>query len=134
MCGFSSIYHVLKEHYNYARKPDKRESNSFANSFFKHIDSVSWLDEWKEDWMVLKLFNGHTRAMVVPGIHTGEGWIWYVSDLVPVQSFLEPDVSSSYDLDPELALREKNEFLAGLPVESELIFFHDPLTDRMFYS
>ncbi len=130
----NAAYHVLKAHYNYAFKPDKRESNSFASSFFRYLDFVSWLEDWEEDWMVLKIFNGHTRAMVVPGINSGKGWIWYVTDLIPMQSFLEPDVNSSYDLDPELALREKNDFLAGLPAESELIFFHDPLTDRMFYS
>jgi glyoxylase-like metal-dependent hydrolase (beta-lactamase superfamily II) len=126
-------YHVLKEHYEYARKPDKGESNSFTTFFFKYLDAIHWLEDWKEDWMEFGVFHGHTRAMVVPGINTGEGKTWYLTDLIPMRSFLEPDVSSGYDLDPGLALREKVDFLRGLPKKSELIFFHDPLTDRQFY-
>jgi glyoxylase-like metal-dependent hydrolase (beta-lactamase superfamily II) len=126
-------YHVLREHYRYAKKPDKRESNSFITGFFKYLDHINWLEEWKQEWMQIKIYNGHTRAMAVPGIETPGGMIWYVSDLIPMESFLEPDVNSSYDLDPLLARREKVEFLDGLAGGSELIFFHDPLMDRRFY-
>ena len=126
-------YHVLKEHMEYARKPDKGESNSFVTGFFKYLDSVHWLEDWKEDWMQYRVFNGHTRAMAVPGIKLQEEWIWYMTDLIPMESFLDPEVNSGYDLDPVLALQEKVDFLNILPEKSELIFFHDTLTDRKFY-
>jgi glyoxylase-like metal-dependent hydrolase (beta-lactamase superfamily II) len=126
-------YHVLREHYTYARKPDKRESNSFATGLFKYLDELYWLEDWKEDWMQIRIFHGHTRAMVVPGIASQGGWAWYVSDLIPLQTFLAADVSSAYDLDPELARKEKVEFLEGLDVGTELIFYHDPLVDRKIY-
>jgi glyoxylase-like metal-dependent hydrolase (beta-lactamase superfamily II) len=126
-------YQVLKEHLEYARKPDKKESNSFATGLLKYLDEIYWLEEWDQDWMQMRIFNGHTRAMVVPGIKTEEGWTWFVTDLIPMRIFLEPDVNSGYDLDPGLALLEKVEFLETLPERSELIFFHDPITARMDY-
>jgi glyoxylase-like metal-dependent hydrolase (beta-lactamase superfamily II) len=126
-------YHVLKEHYEYARKPDRRESNSFVTALFKYLDSVYWLEEWDASWMQMRIFNGHTKAMVVPGIETGDGTVWYLSDLIPMESFLAPDVNSHYDLDPELARSEKVDFLGSITGRSELIFFHDPLKERIFY-
>jgi glyoxylase-like metal-dependent hydrolase (beta-lactamase superfamily II) len=127
-------YRVLKEHFDYAQKPHESESNSFALFFFRYLDRVHWLEEWKVDWLELKVCHGHTKFMAVPGIRTGTGLTWFLSDLVPMESFLEPDVCSEYDLDPGLALGEKNQFLAGIAAGSELIFFHDPLTDRKIYS
>ncbi|MEN8156050.1 MAG: MBL fold metallo-hydrolase [Bacteroidota bacterium] len=126
-------YHVLKEHYEYARNPDESEGGAFAMALFRQVDRIHWLEDWNADWMELKVFYGHTRGMVVPGIKSSSGWVWFVTDLIPMQGFLAPDVNSGYDLDRSLALREKREFLAGLPGGSEIIFFHDPLTDRMFY-
>jgi glyoxylase-like metal-dependent hydrolase (beta-lactamase superfamily II) len=126
-------YHVLKEHYKYAANPDKREKDAFAMGLFKYLDSVQWLEDWKWDWMELKIFNGHTKGMVVPGINTGKGMVWYASDLIPMKSFLDPDVCSAFDLDPEIARKEKNKFLSELSPGSEIIYFHDPHTVRQFY-
>jgi hypothetical protein len=46
---------------------------------------------------------------------------------------MQPLISSAYDLDPELARREKSEFLTGIREKVELIFYHDPLITRMIY-
>lgn len=127
-------YHVLKEHYEYALKPEKRESNSFTTAFFKYLDKIHWLEDWAGSWMKMRVFNGHTRAMVVPGFEIQGRAIWYATDLIPMESFLEPDVNSGYDLDPQLALKEKTEFLENLVEGSEIIFFHDPLINRKIYS
>ncbi len=78
-------YHVLKAHYEYARKPDTQESNSFVTAFFKYLDKVHWLEEWTHDWMQLRIFNGHTRYMVVPRIELPEGPLWYLTDLIPME-------------------------------------------------
>jgi len=129
----NASYHVFKEHYEYARKPDKRESNSFILAFFRYLDRVDWLEDWRQEWMDLRVFNGHTRGMVVPVIQSDTGPVWYLTDLVPMESFMEREVSSGYDLDPELARREKGEFLDGLRERSILIFFHDPVKERVLY-
>ena len=65
--------------------------------------------------IIFRVFNGHTRGMVV------------------LELFLKPGVYSKYDLDPELAKQEKQEFLEELDNSSRLIFFHDPLKESLFY-
>lgn len=129
----NAVYHVLKEHFDYASKPDRKESNSFFTLFFRYIDQVSWLEEWRQEWMDFKIYYGHTKGMVVPRIKASKRDIFFISDLAPMELFLENDVSSGYDLDPDLAIREKREFLGEIEKGSELIFFHDPLIDRRYY-
>jgi glyoxylase-like metal-dependent hydrolase (beta-lactamase superfamily II) len=126
-------YHVLKAHYQYACNPHQSEVNTFFASFFKYVDQVHWLEEWSEDWIRFKIFYGHTKGLVVPRIITPEQEIYYVSDLIPMEIFMEPDVNSGYDLDPDLLLNEKRQFLKGINTPSEILFFHDPLKDRIFY-
>lgn len=53
--------------------------------------------------------------------------------MVVPELFLEPGVYSKYDLDPELAKLEKQEFLDELDNSSRLIFFYDPLKKSLFY-
>jgi glyoxylase-like metal-dependent hydrolase (beta-lactamase superfamily II) len=127
-------YHVLKEHYDYAQKPDRIEANSFSMVFFRRLDKIHWLEDWNHDWMNFKIFKGHTRGMVVPEISTGEGKIYFVTDLIPMEVFLEPEVYCGYDLDPELQMQEKQEFLEQIEPGSRLILFHDTLKESVFYS
>jgi len=126
-------YHVLKEHFEYAAHPGKGEAGSFAMFLFNRLERVYWLEEWTGDWLKLKVFNGHTRAMVVPLITGPGGLSCYLTDLIPLTSFLDSEISSGFDLDPDLARKEKNEFLQSIPKNTELIFFHDPLVDKKIY-
>ena len=126
-------YHVLKEHYQYASSRNPEESNTFFTMFFRYLDQIHWLEDWKEEWMRFLVFYGHTKGMVVPKIRADGREIYYVSDLIPMEIFMESDVSSGYDLDPDLAISEKIEFLKGLETSSEIVFFHDPLKNSLFY-
>jgi hypothetical protein len=56
-----------------------------------------------------------------------------MSDLIPMEIFLDPDAASGYDLDPALARREKMEFLETLDQPCEVILFHDPVRQKMIY-
>lgn len=126
-------YHVLKEHFDYAMKPHAGESNSFFKTFFKYLDRVHWLEDWEEAWIQFRIFQGHTRHMVVPVIYTPDETVYYVTDLLPLEIFMKPEVYSGYDLDSELAIREKVDFLNSLEASSRLILFHDPLVNSIFY-
>jgi hypothetical protein len=53
-----------------------------------------------------KVFNGHTRGMVVPVIKSENEELVYQTDLVPMKVFLDKDLFSGYDLNPELAQRD----------------------------
>lgn len=126
-------YHVLKEHYTYALKPHPSEAGSFFTPFLKYLDRIHWIEEWDDDRIEFRVFNGHTRGMVVPLIRTPGRDTCFVSDLVPMEVFLQAGVCSGYDLEPGLADREKQEFLKGLDEQTTLIFFHDPLKECVLY-
>ncbi len=126
-------YHVLKSHYEYALKPHPSESNSFFAGFFKYLDKIHWLEDWREDWLSYKVFNGHTRGMVVPVIQSENEELVYLTDLVPMKVFLDKDLYSGYDLDPVLAREEKENYLKSLKTPTRFVLFHDPLTDSLYY-
>lgn len=126
-------YHVLNAHFKHASGRIQRESHSFFATFFRYVDQIRWLEEWNCSWMDFRVFNGHTRGMVVPRILTGEGEIYYVSDLIPMEIFLDLHSSSGYDLEPELARKEKMDFLGGLDHPCKLVFFHDPVRQSVVY-
>ncbi len=126
-------YHLLKEHYEYALHPDPFEADSFCTGLFKYLDQIHWLEDWDLEWMGFEVFNGHTRGMVVPVIHTKDGPAYFVTDLVPMEIFLKSELWCGYDLDPELQLLEKQRFLQKLAPETRLVLFHDTLKESIFY-
>lgn len=126
-------YHVLKEHYDYALNPESSEANSFFTPFLKRLDTVHWLERWDDDRIGFKVYQGHTRGMVVPVIKTDGMDTCYMTDLIPMEIFLQAGVYSGYDLEPHLADQEKLDFLEGLHEPVRLIFFHEPLKDWILY-
>lgn len=126
-------YHVMKEHYEYALRPDRVEAGSFSTTLFRRLEEIHWLEDWDLDWISFKVFHGHTRSMVVPVIHAGEGKVYFLSDLLPLEVFLEPGTWCGYDLEPELQLREKQGFIQDLVAGSRLILFHDTLKSSVLY-
>jgi len=125
-------YHVLKEHYRYAINPDPFESDSFSTGLLKYLDRIHWLEDWDMDGISFRIFNGHTRGMVIPLIHSESRTTYFMSDLVPMEIFLEPSLWCGYDLEPGLLLKEKQEFLPEIPVGSTLVYYHDILRSSVF--
>lgn len=130
---FNADYHVLKRHFEYASRPDRREGSSFMTALFRYVDRIHWLEDWKFPWLEFRRYQGHTKEMVVPVILQGENPLVYLTDLIPMEIFLEQEVYSGYDLDPETAVKEKQEFLNGVSCNSKFIFFHDPQKDSINY-
>lgn len=126
-------YHLLKEHYEYALDPDPFEAESFCTGLFKYVDKIDWLEEWDIEWMDFEVLNGHTRGMVVPVIYTKDGPAYFVSDLFPMEIFLNPELWCGYDLNPELQLLEKQRFIQKLDPETRLLIFHDMHKESVFY-
>ncbi len=126
-------YHVLKEHYQYALDPDPFESDSFCTGLLKYLDRIYWLEDWDMDRISFRVFNGHTKGMVVPVIKTGGDKVYFMSDLVPMEIFMDPELWCGYDLEADLQRREKREFFQELAPESKLILFHDTLKESLYY-
>ena len=129
----NACYHVLKEHYQYAMDPDPFESDSFCTGLLKYLDRIYWLEDWNFDQISFRVFNGHTRGMVVPEIKTWEEKVYFMSDLVPMEIFMDPELWCGYDLKAALQLREKREFFQDLAPESNLVLFHDTLKESLVY-
>jgi glyoxylase-like metal-dependent hydrolase (beta-lactamase superfamily II) len=127
-------YHVSKEHYEYALNPHKTEASSFFTKFFRYVDRICWLEDWNAEWISFISFYGHTHGMVMPVIFDGNTTVYYMSDLIPMGIFLDNGVYSGYDLNQELAVREKEDFLNGLSGSGRLIYFHDPLEKNHYHS
>ncbi len=127
-------YHVLKEHYQYAMTPDPFEADSFCTGLLKYLDRIHWLEEWDIDGITFRIFNGHTRGMVVPMIQGDEEKICFMSDLIPMEIFLDPEIWCGYDLEPEFLRRERRNLLKILDPRTRLILFHDPLKESVFYA
>jgi glyoxylase-like metal-dependent hydrolase (beta-lactamase superfamily II) len=127
-------YHMLKEHYQYAIDPDPFESDAFSTGLLRYLDRMYWLEDCDLDWVRFRIFRGHTRGMVVPEINLEGRQVFFMSDLLPMEIFLDPEVWCGYDLDSGLLLREKEEFLRDLAHGSQLILYHDTLKERVFYA
>jgi len=124
-------YHVSKEHYQYALKPDPFEADSFCTGLLKYLDRIHWLEDWDQDRIEFHICYGHTRGMAIPVIHSGEEDICFLSDLAPMEIFLEADVWCGYDQDPGLMKRERLNILQGLALKTRLILYHDTLKDSI---
>lgn len=127
-------YHILMEHYRYAMDPDPFESDSFSTGLLKYLDRIHWLEDWDLEWIRFRVLKGHTRGMVVPVIQLEGKQVYFMSDLLPMEIFLDPEVWCGYDLDSGLLLREKEEFLRDLAPGSQLILYHDTLKESVFYA
>jgi glyoxylase-like metal-dependent hydrolase (beta-lactamase superfamily II) len=126
-------YHVLKEHYQYALDPAPMEAGSFSTALLKYLDKIHWLEDWDMEEISFRVFNGHTKGMVVPVIQADKEKICFMSDLVPMEIFLDPAIWCGYDLDPQLLLTEKQQFLKDLDPKIRLVYFHDTLKESVLY-
>lgn len=126
-------YHVRREHYQYAIDPDPFEADSFCTGLLKYLDRIYWLEDWDQDWIEFDVINGHTRGMVVPVIHSEGEDICFLSDLAPMEIFLDPELWCGYDLDSGLLLSEKLNFLQGLSSKTRMILYHDTLKESVLY-
>jgi len=127
-------YFLSKEHYQYALNPDPFEADSFCTGLLKYLDQIYWLEDLDLKWMSFEVYNGHTRAMVVPLIRHKDEFINFISDLVPMEIFLDPELWCGYDLEPGLVLREKEGFLQNLAPKTRLKLFHDTLKESIIYA
>ena len=126
-------YHIHKAHFDYVSNPDPVEQGTFFSTLFNYIEDVHWLEDWEESWLSFHVYSGHTRHMVVPEIQGGDRPVYFLSDLVPMAIFMESDVNSGYDRDPQLARMEKKDFLETVKDPSRMFYYHEPLKNSEIY-
>ncbi|MFZ5939524.1 MAG: MBL fold metallo-hydrolase [Bacteroidota bacterium] len=118
-------YHLPRVHTSYCREPDPSEADVLFWKWTKFME-ISWLEDWDEPWMRFEFVNGHTPGMAIPIIPCQGFDLVYGTDLIPMHQFTRNTVSSGYDLDPGMALEEKNRFLRSVKRPAVIILYHDP--------
>ncbi len=120
----NACYHLPRIHTLYSREPDPSETDALLWQWTEIVQH-SWIEAWNEPWMHFKFVNGHTPGMAVPVITCPGFDLVFGTDLIPMNRFTGNAVSSGYDIDPELAIKEKNLFLRSLKRPAVIALFHD---------
>ena len=77
--------------------------------------------------LYFKLVHGHTAGQIVPVIHIQNKAFLFGADLFPSSAHLEPNVNMSYDIDAELATKEKEQILEECLINKYTIIFQHSL-------
>ncbi len=116
---------------NSAENPSSFEADSFQPEIVEAISRSANLKLIEKEcfvfpWLELFLFNGHTRGLIVPVIHSPKCSIAFVGDLIPSVAHLILQSTMTYDVNQVLALAEREEFLEEAFENEYILFFqHD---------
>jgi len=128
----NAIHWISRVQWEWAQNITEREPDSFFEHTFLSIGKHNRLNLVEKESEIIpgikvRLFNGHTRGLMIPIITSENETIVFAGDLIPTHIHLHPEIGMSYDLDPELVRREK-EVLIGEAKNNrwKLILQHDP--------
>ncbi|PLW92809.1 MAG: MBL fold metallo-hydrolase [Marinilabiliales bacterium] len=126
-------HHVSRAQYESATNPNIREAASFFNDNIDPLKDAGLLNLIEEESELfpgfgLILKNAHTAGQMLPKITTEKGTFVYMSDFIPSVAHISPVWIASVDIDPMLALKEKEAFLReAVDNDYTLVFEHDPV-------
>lgn len=128
-------YWTNRRHFDWAMKPNDREKASFLKENFVPIAEAGRLNflEDKQDLefcpgFKVRLFNGHTEAMMAPLLETASGrQLLYCADAMPSRWHIGMPYIMAYDVRPLVTLEEKGTMLREALNQRQVLFFeHDP--------
>jgi glyoxylase-like metal-dependent hydrolase (beta-lactamase superfamily II) len=128
-------HHVSEEQWNWALHPNKREIGSFFKDNLLPIEKSGTLNLIKAESNLtenisLLFFNGHTQGLIVPVINYEDKTIVYLADFIPASSHIPLPFIASVDVQPLIALKEKETFLNEAADKGYiLVFEHDYETE-----
>lgn len=125
-------YHIGRAQYESSINPNPREAAAYFKDNISKIiesDKVNWIEEempLSENIRII-IRNGHTRGLLIPVIRYGTQTIVYTNDFIPSIAHISPVWIASVDIEPILALREKEIFLVEAVEKHWVLFFgHAP--------
>lgn len=131
----NAVYWSNQRHWDWAMNPNPREKASFLKENFvpllehgrlQHI-AVQENIEFCPGFRVRFVY-GHTEAMMLPVLETGQGRLVYCADLIPSQWHVGLPYIMAYDIRPLDAMEEKARLLDEAARQGDLLFFeHDPV-------
>ena len=127
----NAMHYCSTEQWDWANNPNKREIGSFFKENFIPIEDsekLKLLDGPGEfcEGISYRIVNGHTQGMIVPFIeHDGKIFV-FMADFIPSAAHIPIPFVASVDIQPLIALKEKEAFLNEAAEKGYiLIFEHD---------
>jgi glyoxylase-like metal-dependent hydrolase (beta-lactamase superfamily II) len=124
-------YIISKKQWDAATKPNKREKASYFHENFMPIEEHCQLHLIDVDMeltpgVLLKLFHGHTEGQIIPFIQYNSKTLVYAGDLIPSAANVPLAWITAYDMQPLVALEEKESFYKEALEYGYVLFFeHD---------
>lgn len=124
-------HYISGEQWSWANNKEDREADSFIDHTFLPLTeygNVKFVNEGAElfPWLSIRLFNGHTRGLMMPLIRYHNKTIAFTGDLIPTSGHIPFSNLMRYDLDPGLVREEKSRFLREAADNGYILLFqHD---------
>ena len=127
-------YWISEKQWNNAHFPNKREAASYFMDNLNVLEKEDKLNLIKSDSyqltpnILLEEKNGHTFGLMIVYIKYKEHTLVYTADFIPSYAHIPIPYIASFDIEPLLVMKEKEEFLIKAIENSYIIIFeHDPL-------
>ncbi len=127
----NAIHHVSTEQWQWANNPNSREVGSFFKINFQPIEKAGRLKLINGPGKLttnieLLQVDGHTQGQLIPKIrHNGKTFV-FMADFIPSAAHIPLPYIASVDIQPLIALKEKEAFLEeAVHNNYYLVFEHD---------
>lgn len=131
---------IGKAHWEWAHQKNNREEDSYIDEVLNVISktgNLKFVDvERRGGYEIIpeisvSFFHGHTRGLMLPFIQDDDQTHVFAGDLIPTAAHLPLSNIMSFDIDPDLARQEKQDFLIEAQEKKwQLWFQHDLETMR----
>jgi glyoxylase-like metal-dependent hydrolase (beta-lactamase superfamily II) len=127
----NAVYHVSRQQWDWAMKPNRREKPSFRKENLEPIAASGQLKLFESNFspvpeIELRLYNGHSEGMALPLVAFKNKTYVYITDLIPTMANIPLSWIGGYDTQPLLSFTEREEFLnEALEGDYILVFEHD---------
>jgi glyoxylase-like metal-dependent hydrolase (beta-lactamase superfamily II) len=134
----NATYWTNEAHWQWATNPNGREKASFLPENMLPLQEHGVLSFLKEDEELAPGFStiwvyGHTEAMMLPVLDTGEKTMVYMADLLPSAAHIPLPYIMGYDVRPLETLKEKERFLSNAVRNGYyLLFEHDAVHEACY--
>jgi glyoxylase-like metal-dependent hydrolase (beta-lactamase superfamily II) len=127
----NAVHHVSSDQWHWANHPNSREIGSFFKINFQPIETAGKLNLIDKPGYFtenIELFqvDGHTKGQMIPKIRFDEKTFVFTADFIPSAAHIPLPYIASVDIQPLIALKEKEAFLQeAIEQNYYLIFEHD---------
>ena len=127
-------YYISKINWHAGQFPSPRDSASYIKENYMELKNTNQLYLIDDNYEILEgistyIVNGHTHGQQLVKVSSNQEVLVFCSDLLPLKSHLQLPWIMGYDLNAELTLKEKTEFLnKAAKYNWWLWFYHDPET------